>query len=303
MKNGNRYMLMADCALLLVSIIWGATNVVMRGALEGIPPFWFCAFRFFVASAAVMALFGKRAFAMPRNSVISGAATGVVFISAYLAGAVGLLYTTAGNQSFIISMSVVFVPLSLWALTRKFPGWHIIASVTLCALGMAGLMLDGNFSVNTGDALSFLSMLFVTAYILLVQRFVAGADPLGLSCWQAVGGCVLSLAAALIFEPFPAHISAMTWLAIVYAGTIGFALTLVLQTAAQKYTTPTHAAILLSTSGIFGSLIGVVFIGEPMTFRIFIASALIFAGVMAAEAIPALAARRKGADPSDGAED
>ena len=55
MKNGNRYMLMADGALLLVSIIWGATNVVMRGALEGIPPFWFCAFRFFVASAAVMA--------------------------------------------------------------------------------------------------------------------------------------------------------------------------------------------------------------------------------------------------------
>ena len=59
-----------------------------------------------------------------------------VFICAYLAGAVGLLYTTAGNQSFIISMSVVFVPLSVWLFTRKFPGWHVAAAVVLCTAGI-----------------------------------------------------------------------------------------------------------------------------------------------------------------------
>lgn len=235
-----------------------------------------------------MLIFGKRAMAMERRAKAAGTFTGMVFICAYLAGAVGLLYTTAGNQSFIISMSVVFVPLSVWLFTRKFPGWHVVTAVALCTAGMAGLVLDGNLSVNIGDLLSAGAMLFVTAYILLVQKFVDGADPCGLACWQAFGGMILAVAAALAFEPIPAHLSGAAWAAIVYAGTIGFALTLVLQTTAQKYTTSTHVAILLSTSGIFGSAIGVIFIGEPMTWRIFIASALILAGVLSVEVIPAV---------------
>jgi drug/metabolite transporter (DMT)-like permease len=50
-------------------------------------------------------------------------------------------------------------------------------------------------------------------------------------------------------------------------------------------------AILLSTSGVFGSVAGVIFIGEPMTFRIFMASAMILAGVITVEAVPAIRKR------------
>lgn len=291
MDTTKRRMLAGDIGILLVALIWGATNVVIRGALSDITPFWFCTLRFIIASAALMLLFGRRAFAVPARLRIAGIFTGAVFCLAYLAGAVGLLYTTAGNQSFIISMSVVFVPLSVWLLTRKFPGWYVILSVVLCAAGMCGLMLDGNMTVNLGDLLSFAAMWFVTAYILLVQKYAADADPIGLACWQSIGVAVLAAAVSVVFEPVPQHISSTAWAAIIYAGTVGFALTLVLQTAAQKYTTPTHAAILLSTSGIFGSLIGIIFIGEPMTWRIFTASALILAGVLMVEAVPALGRR------------
>ena len=50
-------------------------------------------------------------------------------------------------------------------------------------------------------------------------------------------------------------------------------------------------AILLSTSGVFGSVAGVIFIGEPMTFRIFMASAMILTGVITVEAVPAIRKR------------
>ncbi|MEG1799984.1 MAG: DMT family transporter, partial [Synergistaceae bacterium] len=118
------------------------------------------------------------------------------------------------------------------------------------------------------------------------------ADPCGLACWQALGGMVLAVTFAFAFEPIPTNLAADAWIAIVYSATIGFALTLVLQTVAQKYTSATHVAILLSTSGVFGSILGVVFIGEPMTFRIFTASALILAGVLMVEAYPALRKKR-----------
>ncbi len=288
MDAKRKSVIVGDLAVLLVALIWGATNVVIRDTLSGITPFWFCFLRFVVATVTLMIFFGRRAFAMPRRSVLSGAFTGMVFSLAYLVGAAALLYTTAGNQSFIISMSVVFVPLSVWFITKKFPGWHVMLSVALCLAGLAGLMLDGGFTVNAGDLLSFVSMLCVAAYILLVQKFVAGEDALGLACWQAIGSVIISALCAFAFEPVTLRLGRAAWIAVIYTGTVGYALTLALQTTAQKFTSSTHTAILLSTSGIFGSLLGVIFIGEPMTWRIFIASALIFSGVIAVEAIPAL---------------
>ena len=287
-ERNRLYMLVGDLGILLVALIWGTTNVVIRDALEGITPLWFCGLRFAIAWMTVMLFFGKKAFLLPKDARLKSTLVGMVFICAYLCGAIGLLYTTAGNQSFIISMSVVLVPLSVWIITKKFPGWHVVLSVLLCTAGMVGLMLDVDLSVNLGDLLSFASCVFVTIYILLVQKYVRGADPYALTCWQALGGMLLAVAAAAIFEPFPAAIPPKAWLALIHTGTIGFALTLVIQTVAQKYTNATHVAILLSTSGVFGSVAGVIFIGEPMTFRIFIASAMILAGVMIVEALPAL---------------
>lgn len=281
-------MLLGDLSILFVAFIWGATNVVVRDALNDITPLWFCGIRFFIAWITVSLFFGKRALAMKKRDRLAGSLSGMVFILGYLTTNIALLSTTAGNVSFIVSMSVVFVPLLVWMLTRKFPGWHVVISVLFCTAGMAGLMLDGSFSANTGEVWAFASMMSITVYILLVQKYVVGVDPYGLACWQSFGGMLLAVAVSFMFEPFPAHIGRAGWTALVYSGTIAFALTLVLQTVAQKYTTATHAAILLSTMGLFGSILGIMFLDEPMTPRIFAGSVLILAGVILVETIPAM---------------
>ena len=291
MDRNRLYMLLGDLGILVVALLWGTTNVVIRDALDGITPLWFCGLRFSVAWVTVMIFFGRKAFKLPRKTQLRSTAIGMVFICAYLTGAVGLVYTTAGNQSFIISMSVVLVPISVWVISKKFPGWHVAAAVIMCTAGMAGLMLDGSLTVNVGDMLSFAACVFVTIYILLVQKYVQGTDPYALACWLSFGGMLLALAAAAAFEPFPKSIPLKAWLAIIHTGTVGFALTLVIQTVAQKYTNATHVAILLSTAGVFGSVAGVIFIGEPMTLRIFMASAMLLAGVITVEAVPALRKR------------
>jgi drug/metabolite transporter (DMT)-like permease len=279
-------MILGDCGILTVAFIWGATNVVIRGALEDLTPLWFCALRFAVAFAATAVFFGRRAVSMPRAASAAGFLTGAVFIMAYILGAIALLFTTAGNESFIIAMSVVFVPLAAALIERKIPHRRVVVSIALCVAGMAGLMLDRSLSVNVGDLMCFGSMLFVTVYILLVQKFVRNADAYALAFWQALGGMVISAAAASIFEPMPSEIPRAAWTAVVYAGTVGFALTLVIQNVAQKYTTATHTAILLSMSSVFGRVLGIALIGEPMTVRILAASASILAGVITAELAP-----------------
>ena len=48
MDAKRRAMVVGDLAVLLVAFIWGLTNVVIRDALDGITPFWFCFLRFVV---------------------------------------------------------------------------------------------------------------------------------------------------------------------------------------------------------------------------------------------------------------
>jgi len=289
--------LFGDLGILSVALIWGTANTIIRYALAGVSPLWFCALRFAIACASVWLVFGRRALRLPSRARASGALIGTLFVSAYILGAVALLHTTAGNESFIISMSVVFVPFAVGLLGRQFPERHITAAVALCVAGLAGLTLDESLSVNKGDLLCFGAMLCVTANIMLVQRFVRSVDPFGLACWQALGGMLLAFAAALVLEPIPGAISSETWFAIIYTATVGFALTLVLQNAAQRYTSATRAAILLSASGVFGAASGVIFLNEPMTARIFIAGALITAGVLLAETVPAVRSRARRARP------
>lgn len=281
--------LFADGALLVVALIWGTANAVVLYAMNEMTPFWFCAVRFAISFVTVSLIFGRRALALPKKTWLTNTLTGMVFICAYLVSAKGIVYTTAGNTAFVVSMSVVFVPLLVWLLTRRFPGWHIVTAVMLCVCGMAGLMLDGmSLSFNFGDMMNFMAMLFLSVYIILVQKFVTVSDPYGLAVWQAFGGMLMATACALIFEPLPTGLSKTAWLATGYAGTVGFALTIVLQNSAQRYATASHAAIILSTQGIFGSVAGIIFLGEPINLRIVLSSGLILLGVLTAEVLPAL---------------
>ena len=87
MDRNRFYMLLGDLGILFVALIWGTTNVVIRDALVGITPLWFCGLRFAIAWATVMIFFGHKAFLLPKDTRIKSTLVGMVFICAYLSGA------------------------------------------------------------------------------------------------------------------------------------------------------------------------------------------------------------------------
>ena len=87
MDRNRFYMLLGDLGILFVALIWGTTNVVIRDALDGITPLWFCGLRFAIAWATVMIFFGKKAFLLPKDTRLKSTLVGMVFICAYLCGA------------------------------------------------------------------------------------------------------------------------------------------------------------------------------------------------------------------------
>ena len=72
-----------------------------------------------------------------------------------------------------------------------------------------------------------------------------------------------------------------------------------LQIIAQRYTPPAEAALILSLESVFAALAGAIWLGERLTAAGAVGCALILLGAVAAEAAPALAARRPRASERD----
>ncbi|MCZ7545019.1 MAG: DMT family transporter [Anaerolineae bacterium] len=112
----------ADLTLALIALIWGATFVMVKNALDTVGPFTFVAWRFIVASIVLFILFARRLRALTRGELRAGAVIGVWLALGYITQTIGLQYTTSGKAGFITGMNVVLVPIFATILLRQPPG-------------------------------------------------------------------------------------------------------------------------------------------------------------------------------------
>src|SRR6185295_4336600 len=133
-------------ALLLSTLVWGATFPATKAALEQLPPLSFLFLRFFIGTAVTLALFGLIGWPWRRDKALlrmSAIATVYLFLG-YTTQTVGLRYTTASNSAFITALYVVLVPMVLRRFDRRT--W---LSAGLASLGL-WLLIDPSVAVNIG---------------------------------------------------------------------------------------------------------------------------------------------------------
>jgi len=98
-------------ALNLLTLIWGTTFVVVKGAVAEIPPSLLVLLRFLVAGVFFLPLLLR----LPRGAWGPGLELAFWLLLGYASQAVGLLYTSASRSAFITALNVV--PVSYTHLT------------------------------------------------------------------------------------------------------------------------------------------------------------------------------------------
>lgn len=97
--------------LVIAAILWGGTFVVIKLALDSVPPFLFLAVRFWLAGIVTLLLYRKTLFSkanrrwdyiFPAFLVAGSALLGYAFQT------IGLVYTTATQSGFMTGAYVVF---------------------------------------------------------------------------------------------------------------------------------------------------------------------------------------------------
>lgn len=279
-KNSAR----ADLALLLVAVIWGGGFIAGKMALESFAVMEALAWRFLGAAALTAVFFHKRLIRgwTYRKDFAYGAVLGALAIAGQAVQMVGLNYTTPGKQAFLIMFYVVLVPFISWIVLRKRPGMNAFVAGVLALVGIALVSLNEDLTLGFGDMLS-IGFAFIFGLVIVLTGIFSQkvADVFSMTFAQMFTAGFLAMLAALIQGGGSSHQPAAV-AGVFYLAVINSFAALLIQNAAQKYTSDTHAAILLSLEAVFGVIFSVIVYQEVITPRMMAGFAVIFAAVLIA---------------------
>ncbi|KAF5885302.1 MULTISPECIES: DMT family transporter [Rhizobium] len=287
----------ANLLLLLAAAIWGGGFVAQSTAMKAIGPFWFIGLRFAVATLAVLPFVLFEARKAKEKTSARHAKLYILIGLALFGGAatqqVGLQTTTVTNSSFITGLYVVFVPVIAVFFLRRAPHWIIWPGALMAVTGIY-LLSGGRLSALTpGDLLTVICAVFWAIQITLAGTTVSETGrPLALSATQFAVTAVCALAVAVAVEPVSLSAIQAAAPEILYVGIFSSGVAFVLQVIGQRYTTPSQAAIFLSSEALFGASLAALLLGETMPVTGYAGCALMFIAMLVVELVPGLTRRR-----------
>lgn len=270
--------------ILLATIIWGSSFVVLKNTLDTIPTEFLLGFRFFLAAVLLSAVFYQMWREFNLSYLRRGLLLGLLLFGAYYSQTLGLTDTTPGKNAFLTATYCAIVPFLYWAVDRLRPDRYNISAALLCLLGIGMVAITSGFSMRLGDSLTLVGAMFYAAHIVALAKFTRGHNPLLLTTVQFFTCGIINwiLQLFVVKQPVPeltaANISALLYLTILCS-----AVALTFQSYGQKYTEPATAAILLSLESVFGVIFSIIFYHEAITLRMYCGFGLIFLAVIISE--------------------
>lgn len=277
---------LAAAGLVLTTMIWGSSFVVMKNSVDVVPPTYLLALRFTIAAAALGIVFHRRLKNLCRRSLCCGTILGVFLGLSYLFQTYGLKHTTASKNAFITTLYVIIVPFLHWLLNKKRPGRNSMAAALIAVAGLALLSLQGDLTVSYGDFLTLICGVCFGMHMVLIDRYTEKNDPVLLTVVQiAVAGIMNWCLAPVLDGNFdfgclsdPGLFGGIVYLAL-FSTMLGF----LLQNVGQKYLSANTSSILLSMESVFGTVFSVIFLKEELTERMLIGCVLMFLAVILSE--------------------
>lgn len=269
--------------ILLVTLFWGTSYSFMKIGLDTLEPFNLIAWRFGVAFLAAGFLFRKKIRHADRKAVQYALLLGTLLFGVFVCIIFGLRNTSTSNAGFLMSMTVIFVPVLTALFLKIKPDKRLIAGIAIAVAGIALLTLKPHAAVQSGDALCILAALFFAVHIIVTGRAAKHADSITVGVLQLGFAALLGVVFSFLFEQPTLPHTAAGWLSILALGILCSAIGFVLQAIAQKYTSPTHTGLIFALEPVVTAFFGICFMKETLTVQGYIGAGLVLAGVAVCE--------------------
>ena len=277
--------LVAKLSLLLATLIWGSSFIIMKDALDDITTYYLLAIRFTGAFLLLGIVFWKKWKHINKDVIVAGFIMGTALIAAYAFQTFGLIETTPGKNAFLTAGYCILVPFLFWGIAGIRPDKFNVIAAILCIVGIGLVALDDNLTIGRGDLLTLVCCIFYALHIVVSAKFTRTMDVMLLTIGQFFFAAMWSWLLALFLEP-PLAIAAMSkeiWMVLGYLCVFATAGALGLQTFGLKYTSPSAGALILSLESVFGVIFSIMVGAEVVTVRLLIGFAVIFLAIIVSE--------------------
>jgi drug/metabolite transporter (DMT)-like permease len=250
--------------ILGTAFAWGLSAVLLKMNIENVAPYHLLMGRFSVAAIFIFAMRPKSVKQINKEVLKAGVPLGVMVFIAYSFGVVCLKYTSASKSSFLVSLSVLFVPLLEIIIKRKIISKWTFVSIFLSVIGLRLISGMDGAGFNIGDTFAILSALFYSIYIIMMDRMGKDFDEIVLTFIQLFVVSVCSTIALFIFEDFNFESLMNIWPTIFLIGILCTGMSTLFQTRAQKVASTESVGILLLGEPLFTSILAFFILKETI---------------------------------------
>ncbi|MDH7571845.1 MAG: DMT family transporter [Armatimonadota bacterium] len=289
-----------EMAIVLVTVVWGSTFVVVGSLVHRIAPAQVLVVRF-VLAAVLLGVVTRRSWARGGPALWRGGVVLGLWLSAGFGfQTLGLAYTTPARAGFITGFCVVLPPLIAAVIDRQRPPFRVLLAAALAGTGVGVISWPGQGDgVNVGDVLVGISAIAYGAHIYATGRHAPRTRADALTAAQIAVAAVLFTAGAAVAaatvrlagaEHAPVWATALAgrpweWSvpvlgAIVYLALFATVLAYFLQTRSQRRISATRAGILFALEPLFAAVISVWLGMDALTWRLLAGGALVMGGIL-----------------------
>ncbi|WP_039058867.1 DMT family transporter [Enterobacter sp. Bisph1] len=264
----------ADLFLVLTTLIAACGWIFSREAISGMPVFAFLGLRFFCAALVLLPFCYRQRIplAKMRQVVISGC-----WLALNLCLWIWSVSTTPslGEGAFIMSLSMLFVPLVAWGMMKNRPAraWWECLPVAMIGLALLSLQFPITFHASQGW---FLLTAFVQSISFCYTSRCAREVPLlPLTAVQLAITGIAGLTISALFETWTQPVSSTTALWLVASILIATSLRFGLQLQGQKYAAVASAAIIMVLEPLLTVIAASIWYGERLPLQKIVGGVLI----------------------------
>ncbi len=267
--------------MIFATLIWGASYIFIKIALQEMLPSTFIFLRFLIASILILPTFTFHRPQFKRLDMIRGVILGLLLVGVNLFQTMGMQTISASLSAFLTGISVVFVLLIKLIVQKRLPR-ILDALIVLACVGGLGLVTGSSEVVwGCGVWYTLVCSFFVALHTYVLSDYASEGDPWVLTLLQMVVMSVVTACFAFVLDGdvcLPTQPA--TWWALILCAALCSALAFGMQAYAQQYISAFKASIILMLEPIFTVLFARFTLDEVLNAQFCIGASIILAAIL-----------------------
>jgi drug/metabolite transporter (DMT)-like permease len=275
--------------VLFTALLWGGNGVSVKIGLQGIPPLALAGLRFGLGFLCIAGwiLWTRTSIRIRPGEIYPFTIISFLFTIQICLLNIGLTKTLVSYSTLIFSLYPFFIALLANyfipgdRLTRRHISGLLVAFLGIFVIVLGKLGGPTNQNIWFGNLLTLISSLCLSTQFVYTKRIIRGIDPIKLLFWQMIYCVPTFFLLSLFTERGISHYTItpkVIW-ALLYQGMVVAGFCFIGRNLLLKQYPASKLSAFFSTSPLFGVLLSILILHEPITLEILMGGSLVGVGI------------------------